>query len=194
MDFFNLDVPNRDPDTLGEKMSANYHLYMKQVRRMYAENPSLGSIAFFQADRCPLREYHSAITWDIIPALRTQGPQIFAVSTKDLHLPWHLMKLHRFLEPGERFSFQGHDAEYALACGSKTFAHLSTGNAYGTPQVAAMLVPLLEQAVATGVIQKSGLSKLSETELFKLSSFDWLEGGEQQGSPKKRQRCDPAGT
>ena len=67
MDFFNLDVPNTDPDTLGEKMSANYHFYMKQVRRMYAENPSLGS-------SCRLREYHSAITWDVIPALRTQGP------------------------------------------------------------------------------------------------------------------------
>ena len=75
---------------------------------------------------------------------------------------------HCYLTDGQRFSLLGHRAVYGETFSSQRAKRSATGNAYGVPMLAAAVVPLMQQAVGTGILRTPKCPPLSHDELHGL--------------------------
>ena len=81
-----------------------------------------------------------------------KGPDVFIVSVADLDKPPSDMKYHGFLPDVLRFPLVGHDITLAEHLSSQRASRSGTGNAYAVPSLASALIPLVDQAVKSGVM------------------------------------------
>ena len=82
-------------------------------------------------------------------------------------------RLFRFLADGERSRLQGLPAECAEHMG-KNLSHKVTGNAFATPMVVAVAMPLLQLVAESGAVQEK-VKNMSPSEIFSLSHKQALE-------------------
>ena len=100
--------------------------------------------------------------------MRTTGLNVFLVSTWDLDKPEQERAYFRTLTDRERFKVMGHDGSYWDDFGTCTAAREASGNAYAVPMLAVAVLPLVKEAVMTGVVHRSGPRKKTEQELLEM--------------------------
>ena len=167
-DFLEKDLPNLSPHELTPTMQSNLMVYKTLATEAMQSQGLSASICCCELDRNPLRTYGGSVAFDQAPSFRTQGPQIFLISTNDLHLPWNEQKVHRFLSVRERFALQGHPHSLAQHFPTKTAGMKASGNAFNVLVLAIMLSPLLLEAAKAGVIQRGEIKHLTPTEMAAL--------------------------
>jgi hypothetical protein len=193
-DLLDAEEHSTDPASLTQQMQLNLGCY-KDLIRKDVENERAGCLAVLELDRSPLRAYGGKVVYDHLPSFRTSGPQIFVVSCADLGAAWHEQACHRWLTDKERFTFQGHSPEYDEYFSNRSASRKATGNAYCTLQLAAILAPMLEEAVVAGGLSPSGPKILEPEQAESLSRVACVERAlvEKPGA-KATKRTGPVGT
>lgn len=138
-------IPNMHVEELTtENRKANLAKYIEKLRDLLPTLPATTELAIFDIDRAHNKAWSSQISFDVVPSLRTKGPEYFIVSVRDLDKPLSERRFFRLLAEGERFLLQGHPSDHSELCG-KTFLRFLAGNAFAVPMVASVVGPLLLQ-------------------------------------------------
>ena len=116
-----------------------------------------GKLAIFEIDRAFDKVYRKTLKYDQIPTLRTHGPDYFMISCDDV-TPSDLdnddveKRVCRYLQKSDRYKLQGHEAFLAQSSTQRLAFHL-TGNAYATPMVGAVALPMIEAIAKSKVLE-----------------------------------------
>ena len=157
-----------DPRSLCQNMQCNLAAYVTLVQRDI-EKGYAGEVAVMELDR-NLKEFGGGVAYDCTPPVRTKGPKLWLLRTKDVkeHRPWQEHSLHRYMLPAEKALLQGHEPRTPWLFGSLTQAEKAVGNAYHPLQLGVTLCPLLEIAFLQGKL-KTEPQTMTQEELWQLT-------------------------
>ena len=158
-----------DPRSLCENMQCNLAANLARVQGDI-ENGRAGKVAVIELDRKPLKDFGGGVVYDCTPPVRTKGPKLWLLLTKDVKekRPWQEHSLHRYLLPEEKSLLQGHEPRTPWLFCSQTQAERAVGNAYHPLHLGVMLCPLLELAFLQ-VKLKAEPQTMTQEELWQLT-------------------------
>ena len=129
------------------------------------------TLAVCDLDRGGETMWGATLVYDAAMSLRTKGPDQFILSVHDMHLPIDQREVHGWLPDSLRFTLMGHNPEYCKDFTSQRGHRAATGNAHSVYAVAAVTLPLVEQAILTGVMHVTKRQPaLTNEQLCELSS------------------------
>jgi hypothetical protein len=169
LDLLDFSLPSEDPTELST--ASKRASILKYVDRIRADigNGVAGKLATFDIGRNFDKVWSAQILYDRIPSLRCKGPEIFMVYVPDIDKPAADSLVFRHLHDKERLTLQGHDDRYDQYFSSRNHARSSTGNAFSTFQVAAIVMPMIMDAVITGALGPDGMRRLDKDALYRLA-------------------------
>ena len=153
-------------ESLTPKRLRNYQSYITKINTDIA-NGRQAEIATIELDR-PGTNWSQSLRYDCSISLRCQGPEIFVLSLYDLDKDPLDRDFHGWLTNNERFRLVGHKGEYHCDFHSQRASRTATGNAYTMPMMAAAVVPLIDQAITSGVLRTPKRPALNEDEILEL--------------------------
>ena len=163
IDLLDPNLRNIPASSMTAKRAANVVQYMELLRAKKPELDPTVELAVFDIDRAIGKKWPAQIRYDVVPALRTKGPEYFIVSIRDVEEPLPKRKFFRLLTDSERFALQGHPVEHARFCKSRVVTRMVTGNAFAVPMVAAVVGPLMLLAFDPKPIMNSPAPKRQRT-------------------------------
>ena len=167
--FLDPDIPNIKLRSItAEGRSKNLKDYIKTIKADMKKGKA-GSLAVFEIDRAFDRVYRKTLKYDVIPTLRTHGPDYFMISCddvapKDLDNDKVEKRVCRYLQESDRYSLQGHEASLGKSTTQRFAFHL-TGNAYATPMVGAVTLPMIEAIAKSKVLDSTYLGPVQQAAL-----------------------------
>jgi site-specific DNA-cytosine methylase len=96
------------------------------------------------------------VHYDEVPTLTCRGPRLFLLSVQGLGLAESEMKFHRFLTNEERCALMGHPPRRVSGF-SQNMAWKATGNAFAVQMCAAIVCPMIDVVLRSGVIRAEGV-------------------------------------
>ena len=164
-----LYVPNVPVDKLTVPRQKNYNRYIAEIREDLRWGHRDATIVTMEIDRSG-ENWGSSYHFDAVQSIRCKGPDIFVMTIPDMDLPFEDRCLHRFLTIQERFRLIGYKASVRGMFKSKRAALKASGNAYTAPMMASAILPLVRQAIQSGVITPSHQKAKSHSELFEMAA------------------------
>ena len=164
-----LYVPNVPVDKLTVPRQKNYNRYIAEIREDLRWGHRDATIVTMEIDRSG-ENWGSTYHFDAVQSIRCKGPDIFVMTIPDMDLPFEDRCLHRFLTIQERFRLIGYKASVSGMFKSKRAALKASGNAYTVPMMASAILPLVRQAIQSGVITPSHQKAKSHSELFEMAA------------------------
>ena len=160
-----------DRTSLSAPRKKNYDSMVERIKLDVIAGTA-GELALLDIDRNGENYYKSGqITYDYCPSLRVKGPDIFVLTVSDLHKPCSEMRYHGFLPDSVRFPLVGHSPTVGDYLPSQRGKRSGTGNAFAVPSLAAALIPLVGQAVKSGVRATAKRPAKNTAELHDLAAY-----------------------
>ena len=160
--FLDPDIPNiKLSQITAAGRAKNLKDYISEIKADMIDGKA-GKLAIFEIDRAFDKVYRKTLKYDQIPTLRTHGPDYFMISCDDV-TPSDLdnddveKRVCRYLQESDRYKLQGHEAFLAQSSSQRLAFHL-TGNAYATPMVGAVALPMIEAIAKSNVLESPYLS------------------------------------
>ena len=178
LDFDSINISSVDSLST-KKLRENFLEYEARIK-VDVSNGRAGEFAFCELSRSASGVFSSAISYDIVPPLRSTGQPIFCFSCTDIAEHISQRKLVRYLAEGERFRFMGHPASLADRF-PVTLARHAAGNCYAVPMLALAVVPILQRISFMYSVSCSpyqGLQPLSEAAVQALIASSLENGNE----------------
>ena len=145
-EILDYSLPNVNPSSITAPGRAkNLREYEALIKKEVKEKKIVAHFAIFDIDRKIGGRFREVLMYDQIPPMRLKGPEFFLISCIDLDKQWSDKVTYRFLTNSERFTLQGHPHSMSTVQMSGRFHHRVIGNAYATPMVAAVMVPIINK-------------------------------------------------
>jgi hypothetical protein len=130
--------------TLQAKQNANYCMYMQRIERDKCSGKAIeDDIAIFDIDRAAGKRWAMTLCYNKVPAMRLRGPKYAVVTVDKAGVPVGTTR-QSFISNSERFKVLGYGEDISSKF-SKDFGRRATGNAYALPQIAAVVIPVMER-------------------------------------------------